>query len=235
MLSLAQPQDPHPAGPGDLVVFVFAYLDLLAHYRDALDQNQSPRAHPLPWSAFQEQGIAEPVLHWLLYQGHIEHLSGAPLGARAGRVGTVLVESVLLTENSCFALTEAGAVFADHFLAEVFAEEENVVAVAREMLLLGRLVPAFNSRKRVLSWGSHVLKCFRQPSPNQELLLCAAEEMAWPGWFDDPLPPVPQTSSKVRLHDAIKALNRHQAPYLVHFKGDGTGTRIGWEYRQPVS
>jgi hypothetical protein len=233
MHPLAQPQDPYRAGPGELVAFVFAYLDLLAHYREALDQNQSPRVHPLPLRALREQGIAEPVLRWMLFQGHIEHLSPAP-EARAGRAGPVLVESVVLTENSCFALTEDGAVFADRFLAEAFAHEENVIAVAGEMLLLGRLVPAFNSRKRVLSWGRHVLKSFRQPSPNQELLLCAAEEMAWPSWFDDPLPPVPRTSSKVRLHDAIKALNHHQVPYLVHFKGDGTGTRIGWEYRKPV-
>jgi hypothetical protein len=42
---------------------------------------------------------------------------------------------------------------------------------------------------------------------------------------------VQRPSPKVRLHDTIKALNRHQAPYLVHFKGDGTGTRIAWEYR----
>jgi len=35
----------------------------------------------------------------------------------------------------------------------------------------------------------------------------------------------------VRLHDTIKNLNRHQYPHLVHFKGDGTGTMVGWELR----
>jgi hypothetical protein len=36
---------------------------------------------------------------------------------------------------------------------------------------------------------------------------------------------------KILLHDTIKDLNRRQLPYLIHFKGDGTGRRIGWEYR----
>jgi hypothetical protein len=234
VVSLAHPQEPHGASPGELVAFVFAYLDLLARYEDALDRKQSPRMNPLPCRSFQEHGIGEPVLRWMLYQGHVEHLSPAS-GAAGGKAGTVLVSSVLLMESSCFALTEAGAVFADQFLANVFAEEENVVGMARELLLLGRLVPAFNAEKRVLSWGRHVLKCFRQPSPNQELILAAAEEMAWPEWFDDPLPRVQGTNPKIRLHDTIKALNRHQESHIVHFKGAGLGTRVGWDYRHPSS
>jgi hypothetical protein len=232
MFSLAQPQRPHRAGRAELVAFVFVYLDLLSRYQDALDQKRSPRHEPLPFHYFRENGIGELVLRWMLFQGHVEHLTLAER-TPGGKTRAILVESVILTEASCFALTETGAAFADHFLAELFTEEENGVEAARERLLLGQLVPAFNQQKRVLSWGCHILKCFRQPSPNQELLLSAAEEMAWPKWFDDPLPPVPQIRSPVRLHDAIKALNNHQTPYLVHFKGDGTGTRVGWEYRPP--
>ena len=74
-------------------------------------------------------------------------------------------------------------------------------------------------------------KTFRQPSGNQEIVLSTAEELLWPSWFDDPLPRRAGLSSKVRLHVTIKALNRYQKPHLVQFKGDGTGTRVGWEYR----
>jgi hypothetical protein len=76
-----------------------------------------------------------------------------------------------------------------------------------------------------------VLKHFLQPACNQVILLCAAEELRWPAWFDDPLPPAPRKNSKKRLHNTIQDLNRRQTPQLVHFKGDGTGTRVGWEYR----
>jgi hypothetical protein len=34
----------------------------------------------------------------------------------------------------------------------------------------------------------------------------------------------------VRLHDAIKDLNRRQRRSLVRFKGDGTDSRVGWEH-----
>jgi hypothetical protein len=46
---------------------------------------------------------------------------------------------------------------------------------------------------------------------------------------DDPLPPTSGVLAETRPQDTIKDLNRRQGCYLVHFKGDGTGTRIGWE------
>jgi hypothetical protein len=76
-----------------------------------------------------------------------------------------------------------------------------------------------------------VLKRFRQPSANQELILQSAEELGWARWFDDPLPRGQANNPKMRLHDTIKDLNRRQSPPLVHFKGDGSGTRVGWELR----
>jgi hypothetical protein len=63
------------------------------------------------------------------------------------------------------------------------------------------------------------------------IVLCSAEELGWPLWFDDPLPRQGGGRAKVRCHDTIKDLNRRQTPHLIHFKGDGTGMRIGWEYR----
>src|SRR5207253_80516 len=110
-------------------------------------------------------------------------------------------------------------------------QQERDFDAAWDGLLLGRLLPCYDQSQRMFRWGAHVLKWFRQPAGNQELILLSAQELGWPGWFDDPLPPQNGQSAKARLHDTIKDLNRRQLPYLVHFKGDGTGTRIGWEYR----
>jgi hypothetical protein len=79
--------------------------------------------------------------------------------------------------------------------------------------------------------GGHLLKCFRQPAGNQETVLATAEELQWLAWFDDPLPRTAGINPKQRVHDTINALNRNQTPYLVHFKGDGSGARFGWEMR----
>jgi hypothetical protein len=96
---------------------------------------------------------------------------------------------------------------------------------------LGRLVPRYERADRLFCWGQQVLKHFLQPAANQETVLLAAEEQQWPGWFDDPLPPAPRKNPKKRLHDTLQDLNRRQRAQLIHFKGDGTGRRVGWEYR----
>lgn len=49
---------------------------------------------------------------------------------------------------------------------------------------------------------------FRRPAINQELLLAALEEEGWPTRIDEPLSRTPDIDPKVRIHDAIKALNR---------------------------
>jgi hypothetical protein len=49
--------------------------------------------------------------------------------------------------------------------------------------------------------------------------------------FDDPLAFVRDKNPKILLHDTIKDLNRRHSPYLIHFKGDGIGRRIGGGYR----
>ncbi len=94
-----------------------------------------------------------------------------------------------------------------------------------------RKVPDWDAQRRELRWQGQVVKRFRQPAPSQEMILRAAEELGWPEWFDDPLPRVPGLNPKARLHDTIRNLNRHQQRRLLHFKGDGTGTRVGWECR----
>jgi hypothetical protein len=103
-------------------------------------------------------------------------------------------------------------------------------------LLLGQFLPCYDSEYRVLHWGAHLLKCFHQPAENQELILLAEEELNWPIWMDDPLPRLTGKNPKVRIHDTIKDLNRHHYESgLVHFRGDGSGTRIGWHVPECVT
>src|SRR5262249_34145071 len=153
-----------------------------------------------------------------LYHAHVEHFL-TPSGRPA--------DSLRLSPGSLLVLTDVGEAFAALFLgAGSSPRTEEVLAAAWDRFIGGDLVPRYDGEDRAFCWGP----C-RPPSVNQDLVLLAAEELRWPVWFDDPLPKRSGRSAKVRLHDTIKDLNRRQTPPLIRFKGDGTGTRIGWEYR----
>ena len=74
-----------------------------------------------------------------------------------------------------------------------------------------------------------MVKCFRVPAPNQEMVLTAFEEEGWPYRVYDPLPPEEGKDAKQRLHETIKALNGHRLARIIRFHGDGTGEGVFWE------
>lgn len=89
--------------------------------------------------------------------------------------------------------------------------------------------PTWDPDRKELWFGPHVVKRFRFQSPNQETILIVFHEEGWPAKIDDPLPPVPNQTSRQRLHDAIKNLNRHRLNRVIRFAGDGTGEGVLWE------
>ena len=60
--------------------------------------------------------------------------------------------------------------------------------------------------------------------------MSAFEEEGWPPRIDDPLSPHPDQDTKRRLSDTIKCLNRKQSNRIIHFRGDGTGEGVIWEF-----
>ncbi|HLJ94899.1 MAG TPA: hypothetical protein VKU02_17110 [Gemmataceae bacterium] len=173
---------------------------------------------------------ADSLAVWLLYQDHAVHL--LPPSVTAQRSDPLQrVESVRLTPDSRLALTDRGAVFAQQFLADLDFDRPAKVASIRRQLQMGRLVPHYDAGSRTLSWGRHVLKCFRQPAENQEALLLKAEEVGWPGqWMNDPLERVPGMNRKRTLHNTIQDFNRSLKSPWICLLGDGTGRRFGWEF-----
>ena len=89
--------------------------------------------------------------------------------------------------------------------------------------------PAWDAVRRELRLGGLLIKRFRVPALNQQLILAAFEELGWPQGIDDPLPPTADKHPKERLHEAIDRLNRSQQNRLIRFRGDGTGEGILWE------
>ncbi len=228
MTLVTEPIRSQPVTARDFQAFILGYLELLAAAYDAHDAQQLPRANPLSLPFLRERGVDEDLLLWMLYQAHVEHLGSAHDLCNGNGPHPPL--AVVLSEASQFALTEAGELFSQLFLSAVLLPQTPEERSAAEGLLrLGLLVPQYDDQKRLFLWGRHVLKRYRQPSLNQETVLCAAEELRWPAWFDDPLPRGKRANPKIRLHDTIKNLNRHQQSFLVHFQWDGSGSRVGWE------
>jgi hypothetical protein len=194
---------------------IVAYAELLAPCADAQKRQTDSHVNAVLISQLHARGCGDAVLLWLLYRDHLEHWQ--PASRRSGRVRDPRpVNSVRLLETSSLALTHAGEAFAKRLLADAGAppdtEEDEL---AWDEAPLGRLIPKYDGDNRVFAWGQHVIKCFRQPSENQEGILAAAEELGWPLWFDDPLPRHSRMNAKLRLHDTIKNLNRNQLKRLV--------------------
>jgi hypothetical protein len=230
MEPLIAPRQPRCASPDELLTFVIAYVELLVAAWQAAEQQPRSHSRPVPLALLEDKGVSRDVLLWLLYQGHVEHLGATT--TTNGSDGLVIRDSLTLDEGSSFALTKRGEAFANLFLVRIlFSERDSDFESTWAMLTLGELLPSYQPEERQFAWGRHVLKSFRQPAANQEIILSAAEEMGWPDWFDDPLPRRGRNSPKARLHDTIKDLNRRQRLSFVRFKGDGTGTRVGWELR----
>lgn len=89
--------------------------------------------------------------------------------------------------------------------------------------------PEWDPNRRELRFRGQIVKRFRVPAPNQELILTAFQEEGWPEFIDDPLVPSFDQDPKRRLQATIKSLNRHQIAPLIRFHGNGNGTQIYWD------
>src|SRR5436305_6697559 len=114
MPTLLKPRDPYPASGGEFLAFLITCFDLLEACRAAEEQGLPPTQGAVSWTHLREEGVPESCVVFLLFQNLVEHLkSGGLAGERAGRL--LPAASLLLTEQSRFALTEQGRSFADHF------------------------------------------------------------------------------------------------------------------------
>jgi hypothetical protein len=227
--TLAEPRQSAPASGQHIVQFLVAYFQLLTARYEAREQGAGPANVPVECCRLVQMGVDGDALLWMLYQAHVEHFEADLSGG--GMVWRPRPTTVV-TDHSGFALTALGEAFGELLVCQMLTPAgDREFESARGLLRVGTLTPGYDQPNRLLVWGRHALKQFRQPSANQELILTAAEELEWECWFDDPLPGGRSGNPKERLHDAIKNLNRCQFPPLVRFKGDGTGRRVGWELR----
>jgi hypothetical protein len=172
-------------------------------------------------------GLTNSDLRWLVCQGIVEH--GAE-GTGADQKCRMFHRTGVLTfrKQTCFVLTEIGAELARN-QCNSLAQPDNP---ARQPPRAPNtpVVPEWDKERQELRVGGLVVKQFKVPAPNQEMILAAFQEEGWPPRIDDPLPPQAGQNPCRRLHDTIMSLNRHQKHPLLRFSGDGSGEGVRWEF-----
>jgi hypothetical protein len=198
-------------------------------------------------SVLQRYGLTSADLRWLVCKGFVLH--GSELSRPGSSIRSFRQQDGLSFESTtCFVLTDAGLRFASAIApasrsfcdlqaacqtAPAARAAQNGVSQSPSGNVKVPNCPRWDSDSRELWYLDRLVKQFRVPSPNQEIVIMSFEEEGWPTGIDDPLPHHVDRDPKQRLHDTIRSLNRNQKHRLLKFKGNGTGQGVIWEPLSP--
>jgi hypothetical protein len=217
---------------------------LLRAYGYAKDSRSCPWEIAVPISDLYDSGLTRTDLHWLLVCRYAEH-ARETTDVRSDHRRFEHAGRAVIHDDSCFVLTPHGADFAAKLLRlppivdDAFSEAETPQPVAlydtaergdtNHFSSLAIAQPTWCAHSRELFLGKVLVKRFRVPADNQEVILSTFQEEGWPKLIDDPLSPTPEIAPKRRLHDTIAGLNRNQVNRVVRFYGNGTSDGVRWE------
>jgi hypothetical protein len=177
------------------------------------------------------QGATLVDVRWLVLRGFAEHAKEITVPGDASRSFRRL-PSTSLPADMCITLSPLGA---DALRAVLPGCHTDGMSRARDTnatesgALARPATPVWDSVRRELRYRNRIVKRYRVPAANQELILAAFQEEGWPQFIDDPLPPRDELDPKRRLQATIKSLNRNQLVRLIRFHGNGNGLQIYWE------
>jgi hypothetical protein len=172
--------------------------------------------------------ISASDVRWAVAMGLIEHRLEKESGA--GRRTVRPANDLRFCHGSCFALAPAGVQLCNRLEGGELRLDVPHPPAEPNSRRAPVTAPVWDGERRTLRVGRDIVKVFRVPASNQELILQTFEELGWPRYIDDPLPPAHGLDPKRRLHDAINCLNRNQRKPLIKFRGDGSGQRVGWNH-----
>jgi hypothetical protein len=207
---------------------------LLEAYEYASELSQDVWDFAVEIDSLRQAGVTVSGFRWLVCKGLVEH--AREITAPGDPHRTFHPEGRLkFARRSCFVMTAEGVGFARETLSGPTAEDPTqALARLAESGTIEKLVPTWDRDRQELRLGGVVVKQFKVPALNQEIILAAFEEEGWPVRIDDPLPPRPKQDPKRRLHDTINSLNRNQKHRLLRFLGDGSGQGVRWNLALPA-
>jgi hypothetical protein len=172
-------------------------------------------------------GLSHTELRCLLCWDYLQHAQERTTVRTSQRIFQPL-KALVLPKRTCFVLTTKGQEVASQSDTRLALGDGASPPGPTAALHSGEQSPHWDGEAGQLWWEKHLIKKFRRPAANQELVLAALEEEGWPPRIDDPLPPTGDIDPKARLHDTIKSLNRHHLHRVLYFAGDGKGRGIQW-------
>lgn len=227
---------------------------LLDAYRYASELDRNVWDFAVEARGLRDVGLTTSDFRWLVCKGFVRHAREVTSLEDDDR-SFERIGNLMMSKRTCFVLTEAGAAFAGDALtgrlpscgcppvAEVWPGGDSADCesspISGDLLITSRrttvdplvstaTVPRWDRDRQELRVGDLLVKQFKVPAPNQEVILAAFEEESWPVRIDDPLPVHPCLAAKRRLHETITSLNRNQKRRLITFSGDGSGQGVRW-------
>jgi hypothetical protein len=172
-------------------------------------------------------GLSDNDLRLLLRMRFVEHAREITTIRTNGRKFRP-ASDLSFAKRTCFVLSPLGIARASCQSQQAVGPESARGPSQSDRPRIDDELPMWDPKQRVLTYGGKVIKQFKRPAVNQELILLAFQEENWPLRILDPLAPHPAQAIKRRLCDAIKSLNQGQVNALIRFHGDGTGEGVAW-------
>src|SRR5262249_47253569 len=122
------------------------------------------------------QGITDTALRWLVNKGYAQHRTESTTPEQPVR-RFAPYRSLCFTGSSCFVLTRPGAELARRLPPPHFPPPRPPMPDKATTSAASR--PHWDRDRRVLLIGSVLVKQFKVPALNQELILTAFEEEKW--------------------------------------------------------
>jgi hypothetical protein len=204
-----------------------ALAALLRSLEYAAQVNRDPWDFAVEIDSLWGLGLSNNDLRWLLCKEWVRHATETTRPDAEAR--TFAPTGLLaLGDRCCFVLTPAGEATVRRTLSAPAAPPADCQTGAG-LPAADETVPHWDQDRRLLRFVDRVVKQFKVPAPNQEIVLVAFQEEGWSVRIDDPLPMAAAIDPKRRLHDTINSLNRNQRVPLLRFFGDGSGESVCWE------
>jgi hypothetical protein len=209
--------------------------ELANAYRYSIELGVDIWIFALEIQTLRDFGLTNSDLRYLICKGYVDHAGEVKLSGQEER-SFRSTGRIHFSRSTCFVITDAGMSFLQTTQASTKENTTKLhdVSISRSIesdservhSFVDPLRPRWDPDRQELLLGRQVVKQFKVPAPNQEVVLSAFEEEGWPSRIDDPIPPHHEIDPKRRLHDTIYSLNHCQKTALLRFLGDGSGKGI---------